>query len=131
MSRPLTEAEKNVVKFPSSKSVAEQILTNAQDSRPVVQDFVPLAQSLEWELGQQYLKDRGSKAFISDASPVPFAINNDGNLSRNAAEVFFASLEAEAGGQRSEVGSQKSAVRGKKGTCKIIWTLFSVGRCHE
>src|ERR1022692_4773203 len=82
------------------KSIAEHILTNAQDSRPVVQDFVPLAESLEWELGQQYLRDRGNKAFISDASPVPFVINNDGTLSCNAAEVFFTSLvEAEKSGE--------------------------------
>ncbi len=53
MSRVLTEAEKNAAKFPATKTIAEQILTNAQASRPVVQDFVPLAQSLEWELGQQ------------------------------------------------------------------------------
>jgi tetratricopeptide (TPR) repeat protein len=54
---------------------------------------------MEWELGQQYLKDRGNKAFISDASPVPFVVNNDSNLSRNAAEVFFASLlEADKAG---------------------------------
>lgn len=99
MSLSQTETEKNAAKFPARKSIAEQILTNAQDSRPVVQDFVPLAQSLEWELGQQYLKDRGNKAFISDASPVPFVVNNDGNLSRNAAEVFYASmLEAEKAG---------------------------------
>ena len=51
MSRPLTEVEKNAAKFPPSKTLAEQILTNAQDSRPVVQDFVPLADSVEWELG--------------------------------------------------------------------------------
>jgi tetratricopeptide (TPR) repeat protein len=64
-----------------------------------VQDFVPLAKSLEWELGQQYLKERGNKAFISDASPVPFVVNNDGNLSRSAAETFFANLlGAEQGG---------------------------------
>ena len=44
MARALTEAEKNAAKFPVvPKSIAEQILTNAQDSRPVVQDFVPLA----------------------------------------------------------------------------------------
>jgi hypothetical protein len=60
VSRPLTEAEKNTAKFPPSKSISEHILTNAQDSRPVVQDFVPLADSLEWELGQQYLRDRGA-----------------------------------------------------------------------
>src|SRR5580765_2761490 len=35
---------------------------------------------------------RGNKAFLSDSTPVPFVINNDGTLSRNAAEVFFASL---------------------------------------
>jgi hypothetical protein len=99
VSRPLTEAEKNAAKFPPTKTIAEHILTNAQDSRPVVQDFVPLADSLEWELGQQYLRDRGNKAFISDAAPVPFIVNNDGNLSRNAAEVFFTSLlEADKAG---------------------------------
>ena len=49
--------------------VAQQVLSTTQAAREVVQDFCPLAQSLEWELGQQYLRDRGNKAFISDASP--------------------------------------------------------------
>lgn len=94
-----TEAEKNAAKFPPTKSLPELILTNAQDSRPVVQDFVPMAESMEWELGQQYFRERGNKAFIGDFSPIPFVINNDGNLSRNAAEVFFTSLlEAEKAG---------------------------------
>ncbi len=76
----------------SSQSTAEAILAKAQSNRPIIQDFVPLAESLEWQLGQEYLRQRGNKAFLSDASPVPFVINNDGTLSRNAAEVFFASL---------------------------------------
>ena len=76
----------------TSSSLAEQVLTNAQSGREIIQDFVPLAESLEWLLGQQYLRERGNKAFIGDASPVPFIINNDGTLSRNAAEVFYASL---------------------------------------
>src|SRR5437870_432538 len=76
------------------KSAAEAILAKAQSSRPVIQDFVPLAESLEWQLGQEYLRQRGNKAFLSDATPVPFVINNDGTLSRNAAEVFLASLQA-------------------------------------
>src|SRR5271163_3274123 len=75
-----------------SKSMAEEILAKAQSNRDIIQDFVPLADSLEWNLGQEYLRQRGNKAFLSDASPVPFVINNDGTLSRNAAEVFFASL---------------------------------------
>src|SRR5262249_24462332 len=73
---------------------AETILARAQSSRTVIQDFVPLANSLEWKLGQEYLRQRGKKAFLSDASPVPFVINNDGTLSRNAAEVLFANLVA-------------------------------------
>ena len=55
---------------------------------------------LEWLLGQEYLRQRGNKAFLSDASPVPFVVNNDGALSVNAAEVFFASLvAADKGGE--------------------------------
>src|SRR5436190_7617828 len=73
-------------------TLIEQVLMQAQSSREIIQDFVPLAQSLEWDLGQQYLRQRGNKAFISDSSPVPFVINNDGTLSRHAAEVFFATL---------------------------------------
>src|ERR1043165_8365443 len=76
----------------SNASLGEQVLAHAQAGRDIIQDFCPLADSLEWELGQQYLRERGNKAFISDASPVPFVINNDGTLSRNAAEVFFTSL---------------------------------------
>src|SRR5205085_6711763 len=74
------------------ESTTELILAQAQSSRHVIQDFVPLAQSLEWDLGQQYLRQRGNKAFISDSSAVPYVINNDGTLSRHAAEVFFVSL---------------------------------------
>ena len=71
---------------------ASEILAKAQSSRAVIQDFVPLAESMEWQLGQEYLRQRGNKAFLSDSSPVPFVVNNDGTLSRNAAEVFYASL---------------------------------------
>ena len=70
------------------------ILAHAQASREVIQDFVPLSESLEWRLGQEYLRQRGNKAFLSDAHPVPFVINNDGALSHAAADVCFASLVA-------------------------------------
>jgi tetratricopeptide (TPR) repeat protein len=76
------------------RSAGEQVLAHAQAGREVVQDFVPLAESLEWVLGQQYLRKRGNKAFLADSSPVPYVVNNDGSLSRNAAEVFFTSLVA-------------------------------------
>ena len=74
----------------------QQVLAHAQSSREFIQEYTPLAESLEWELGQQYFRERGNKAFISDTIPVPFLINNDGTLSRNAAEVFYTScVEAE------------------------------------
>ena len=71
---------------------AQAILSEAQQVRFIVEDFRPLAESLEWELGQHYLRERGSRAFLSDTSPVPFVINNDGVLSRQGAETFFNSL---------------------------------------
>jgi hypothetical protein len=59
-----------------SGSLGEQVLAHAQAGREVVQDFVPLAESLEWMLGQQYLRKRGNKAFLADSSPVPYVVNN-------------------------------------------------------
>ena len=57
-----------------------QMLAHPTVPRPVIQDYCPLAESLEWELGQQYFRERGNKAFIGDTIPVPFLINNDGTL---------------------------------------------------
>ena len=80
-------------------TTAQSILSEAQQQRFIVEDFRPLAESLEWDLGQRYLRERGSRAFLSDASPVPFVINNDGVLSQQAAETFFSSLvQAEKAG---------------------------------
>jgi tetratricopeptide (TPR) repeat protein len=77
----------------------QEVLVKAQAGRTIIQDFCPLAESLEWQLGQQYLRDRGNKAFIGDASPVPYVVNNDGTLSAHAADVFYTSLvEAEKAG---------------------------------
>jgi tetratricopeptide (TPR) repeat protein len=73
---------------------AAEIVAGARSGRAVLQDFCPLADSLEWELGQRYFRDRGNRAFISDAVPVPYVINNDGNLSTHVAEVLHASLHA-------------------------------------
>jgi len=64
----------------------------------VIQDYVPLAESLEWMLGQQFWHQSGSTAFLN--GNVPYKITNDGNLSLKAAELLFAQLtEAEAEGK--------------------------------
>jgi hypothetical protein len=73
-----------------------KILARTQSARVVIQEFNPLPESLEWQLGQSYLQERGNRAFINDPEPVPFVVNNDGTLSRHAAEVFFAHLRAVA-----------------------------------
>ena len=86
-------SEKRQTSEVAAGSLAERVLAHAQAGREVIQDFVELAASLEWELGQEYLRQRGNKAFLSDASPVPFVVNNDGTLSRNAAEVLFVGLQ--------------------------------------
>jgi hypothetical protein len=75
-----------------SRQSCASILSRAQGSRVVIQDFTPLAESLEWTLGQRYLSERGSLAFLSDRIPVPYAINNTGAMSTGAAEVLFTSL---------------------------------------
>src|SRR4051812_43269855 len=92
--RSATRPPHNPLLQSTSPALAAENLAEAQARRVVLQDFVPLAESLGWELGQEYLRQRGNKAFIADASPVPFVVNNDGTLSRNAADVLFASLEA-------------------------------------
>jgi hypothetical protein len=86
-------------------SPAETVLAQAQAGRVVIQDFCLLADSVEWQLGQRYLQQRGAQAFLSNTRPVPYVVNNDGSLSRHAAEVFFASVAAaeQAGTLESEI----------------------------
>ncbi len=84
----LSLGAQNLSGFPSPL----EILASAQPGRFVIQEFTPLSDSIEWEMGQRYLHERGNKAFIIDPEPVPFIVNNDGNLSLNAANLFFTSL---------------------------------------
>jgi tetratricopeptide (TPR) repeat protein len=67
----------------------------------ILQDWVPLTESLEWRLGQRFWHQSGSTAFLN--GHVPYKITNDGNLSRKAAELLFGRLiEAEAAGTLEE-----------------------------
>ena len=56
-----------------------ETLAGVRSSRPIIQDFCPLAESLEWRIGQGYLRERGIQAFTTEPGPVPFAINYDGS----------------------------------------------------
>lgn len=79
------------IALPARRRPAD-VLSCAQKGREVVQDYCPFPDSLEWRIGQRYLRKQGSRAFISDISPVPYVINNDGILSRNAAALLFENL---------------------------------------
>ncbi len=56
----------------------------------LLQDFRPVAQSLEWELSKHSWAGEGVMQFVSGR--VPFVINNNGHSSEAAARVLYASL---------------------------------------
>src|SRR5208337_469218 len=56
----------------------------------LLQDFRPVAQSLEWELSKLSWAGEGVMQFVSGR--VPFVINNNGRSSEAAARVLYASL---------------------------------------
>lgn len=74
---------------------AARLLADASADSICLQDFRPLAESLDWELGQAAWSRRASRCFLADG--VPFAATNNGWLARNAADLLFTALaEAEA-----------------------------------
>ncbi len=72
-----------------------QLLSQLLDGRLVIQDFLPLSQSIEWKLGQLYWNERGAEAFVG--GDVPYLVNNDGYLSSAAAKHFFSRLRRAEG----------------------------------
>jgi len=65
---------------------------------PIIEDFRPLADSLDWRLGLRYWNRQGSRAF-TDTDGVPYVINNDGNHSKDCAEFLFGNMrEQESSG---------------------------------
>jgi hypothetical protein len=85
------------------------LLTRAHEGRFVVQDYARFPQSVEWELGQACLNACGAKGFVQDKAPISWAINNDGILSGNAADLFFQSLLA----YRTRTENQEYYQRGR------------------
>jgi tetratricopeptide (TPR) repeat protein len=70
----------------------DQAVAGLLDQKILIQDFTPLEESLDWQLGQLYYRQRGHHAFLS--GEVPYAIHNDGYVSQHAAELLFTSLIA-------------------------------------
>jgi tetratricopeptide (TPR) repeat protein len=78
----------------ASKRGLTDILARTQQNRILIQDYRPLAESLEWRLGQHYYQQMGNQGFVAGNKPVPYRINNDGGLSHKAADLAFTALEA-------------------------------------
>jgi tetratricopeptide (TPR) repeat protein len=57
-------------------------------NQQILQDFRPIAQSLEWQISELYWAKQGVAPFVR--SEVPFIINNNGRLSEDAAVLLFA-----------------------------------------
>ena len=60
-------------------------------SRPVIDDWRPLGDSLEWALGRRFWDRRGLGAFLEDG--VPFMINADGVAAAAWVELLIGHLE--------------------------------------
>jgi len=68
---------------PAQATLAEVLVPDR-----VVEEFRPLAESLEWRLASLYWKQMGALPFAENE--VPFLVNNSGRLSEAAAELLFA-----------------------------------------
>ena len=70
MSQPLQPSADRRPRAPAAGSLPEQVLAHAQAGREVIQDFVPLAASLEWSLGQEgRRKGHARRSSVSQRKP--------------------------------------------------------------
>jgi tetratricopeptide (TPR) repeat protein len=71
-------------KVPAAGDTLERVRLESQ----VVEEFRPLAESLEWRLAQLYWQRAGVLPFAE--SEIPFLVNNSGRLSESAARLLLA-----------------------------------------
>jgi hypothetical protein len=64
-------------------------LSRATPCRQLIQDYRPIAESLEWRLAELHWVKEGVTPFVE--SGVPYVVNNTGTLSSDVAAVVFAS----------------------------------------
>lgn len=83
---PVEEAFRRMNLSTPAKGLAERLSSVNVESH-LIQDFVPLSESLEWELSQLHWDSEGLLPFVENS--VPFVVNNSGRLSIQAAIVLF------------------------------------------
>ncbi|MFI5001144.1 MAG: SAM-dependent methyltransferase [Reyranellales bacterium] len=72
----------------SSPASPQQALASAAAETHLIQDFTPLADSIEWHASRLHWEAAGTRPFSS--SHVPYVVNNAGWLARLTAEVLAA-----------------------------------------
>ena len=81
------------VKLSEERIPATKSIRNASVGWQMIEDYRPLAESLEWQLSSWHWMQEGVLPFVE--SGVPYRVNNDGLLSANSAALLFANcLEA-------------------------------------
>jgi len=71
-----------------SAADARQVIGDVTVRSAVIEEFRPIADSLEWKLGELYWNREGVAPFVRNE--VPYVVNNDGLASENAAVLLFA-----------------------------------------
>jgi tetratricopeptide (TPR) repeat protein len=74
-------------RFAAEKKAASAFERLPQPPGIVVEDYRPICQSLDWQLGQLYFEREGHRSFLDGS--VPYLVNNDGFLSTRAAELLY------------------------------------------
>ena len=87
---PLEQMLGRLKMAPAAPDLSAALAEVRVDNR-CLQEFVPLSESLEWELSNQYWSRAGLLPFVED--DVPFLINSSGRLSEHAAALLFANCE--------------------------------------
>jgi hypothetical protein len=82
------------LKLPGRAAPVATVLDGVSPWKHLVEDYRPVAQSLEWRLADLLWRREGVLPFIEGG--VPYRINNDGRLSSDAAAVLFANCEENA-----------------------------------
>lgn len=95
----------------------DETLANVQVPARVLEEFRPVAESLEWRLADVHWRRAGALPFAENE--VPFLINNSGRLSEAAARLLLANCE-EASASASASASARAGGRPDDGPIVVL-----------
>ena len=72
---------------PAAVRAPQDVLSGVRVASQLLQDFRPITESIEWELGHLHWAQAGLLTFAENE--VPYVVNNSGRLSEDAAALLF------------------------------------------